>query len=226
MSTPPSKLSLLRHIVSNLRLEPFKQGPVTQTELQELKLFAGKIGPTGIAGIRFEAAEAVNELAEAIFTGSPYQHGATFETVAKTLTDAIIVNYTEKANAAVDANDMAFVEKSIADWFQEQIASHELYIPCFISPWHEAPFSIGPIRFAHLQDFAAQAKSDTGAMFEVFFGPFFELMQHNAAHWIAILKVEGCTKDRAQEFANLAVDVALAGLQLCVPEGKPDTWLV
>src|SRR5208282_4365913 len=126
-------------------------------------------GPAGIAGIRLEAAEAVTQLADAIFSGSRYQRGTTFAAVANQLTDLIILNYTDQANAAVEANDVAFVEQKIADWFQEQIAVHEFYIPCFISPWHSAAFTIGPVRFTHIQDFAHAAKAEFGSMFEITF---------------------------------------------------------
>lgn len=218
MSSAASKLLLLQHIVKNLHREPWKQGLITQTGLQALQMFTGKIGPAGIAGIRVEAAEAVNQLADAIFTGSSYQRGTTYAAVAKKLTDTVILNYAEKENAAVDANDVAFVETQIAEWFQREIGSHEFYIPCFISPWHGAGFLIGPVRFAHIQDFAPVAEAETGAMFDLTFRPVLELMQRTAANWIATVKIEGCTKDRAQEISNLAVDIALAGLQLCIPE--------
>jgi hypothetical protein len=60
MPLPPSKLALLQHIVKNLHKEPWKKdGPVTQSQLQALRMLKGKIGPAGIAGIRLEAAEAV-----------------------------------------------------------------------------------------------------------------------------------------------------------------------
>ena len=62
------------------------------------------------------------------------------------------------------------------------------------------------------------AQAETGAMFDLTFGPVFELMGRSAANWMVIVKIEGCTKARAQEIANLAVDIALAGLQLCIPE--------
>ncbi len=220
MSSAPSEIALLQKIVSNLRVESLKQGPFGQNDLHALGMFVGKIGPAGIAGIRVEAAEAVGQLADAIFTGSPYQRGTTFAAVTRKLTDTIILHYANQAKPAVDAKAVAFVRKQIDDWFQEQIASHEFYIPCLISPYPAASFSIGPIRFAHVQDFVPEAKHVAAGVFDLTFGPVFELMQRAAAHWVAIVEVAGCTRDRAQEIANLAVDVALAGLQLCLPESK------
>ena len=218
MSSAPSKLSLLQRIVNNLRLEYWKKGPVTESQLLELRLVRGKIGPAGIAGIRVEAAETLSRLADAIFSAAQYQRGTTFEAVLNKLSDVIIVNYLDKANTAVQASDLTFVEQSIADWFREQTAVHEFYIPCIISPWNAAPFSIGPVQFRHIREFAPAARAETGVMFDLTFGPVFELMARSAANWVATVKIEGCTKERAQEIANLAVDIALAGLQLCIPE--------
>ncbi len=218
MSIAASKLALLQHIVQHLRLEPWKQGPFTQSDLEALQMFTGQIGPKGFVGIRAEAAEAVNLLADGIFSNSPFQRGTTFQAVQKQLTDIIIGNYVERASAPVVTKDVAFVQQKIADWFNEQIAMHEFYIPCFITPWRGAAFSMGPIRFTHVQDFAPVAQSETGPLYEATFGPVFDLMGRTAANWIATVQIDGCTKERAEEIANLAVDVALAGLQICIPE--------
>jgi hypothetical protein len=210
MSSTPSKLTLLQQIIKYVHFEPHKAGAVmTHAGLESLQMFVGKIGPTGYAGIRVEAAEPVNRLADSIFSKAPYQRGTTFPAVHKQLTDTIIVNYAGKANASIDAKDVAF---------NEQIAVHEFYIPCFISPWYAAAFSIGPVRFAHVQDFAPVAQAQTGQLHELTFKPVFDLMGRTRAQWIATVKIDGCTMERAQEIADLAVDVALAGLQVCLPE--------
>lgn len=222
MSSPPSKLELLQHIVKNLRLQPLRPGPFTEQDLRALQLVRGKIGPAGIAGIRVEAAEALTQLANSIYIGSPYQRGTTFGAVLNKLTDIIIQNYIDRASSPVETKDVAFVERNITDWFNEQIATHEFYIPCFISPWEGSPFSIGPVQFKHIGQFAPAAQADTGAMFDLTFRPVFELMARSAANWMATVKVEGCAKERAQDIANLAVDIALAGLQLCIPEDGAD----
>jgi len=219
MSIPVNKLALLQHIVKNLHVEPWKKdGPLNQDQLRALQLFTGKIGPKGIVGIRIEAAESVSQLSDAIYTTSAYQRGVTYAAVANKLTDTIILNYAVKSNAAIGGNDMSFVEKEVDDWFKAQIASHEFYIPCFITPWHGPAFSIGPVHFTHVQDFAPAERAETGPMYDLTFGVVFEQMGRAAANWIATVKVEDCTKERAQEIANLAVDIALAGLQLCIPE--------
>lgn len=74
------------------------------------------------------------------------------------------------------------------------------------------------MRFTHVQEFAKAAKAETAAaIFDLTFGEVFHQMVRVAANWIATVQVDGCTKDRAQ-IADLAVDVTLAGLQLCISE--------
>ena len=80
MSSTPSNLTLLRQIVKYVHCKPHKPGAVlmTQAGLESLRMFVGKIGPAAYAGIRVEAAEPVNRLADSIFSKSPYQRGTPF----------------------------------------------------------------------------------------------------------------------------------------------------
>src|ERR1700733_3236885 len=118
MPTAASKLDLLQRIAKHVHLELWKQAPVTQTDLQALQMFAGKMGPAGVAGIRAEAAEAVNRLADLIFNEPHFRHGTTFLAIQKQLTDIIIINYAGRANGFVDSSDVNFVETKIPDWLK------------------------------------------------------------------------------------------------------------
>ena len=210
MTAPASKLSLLQHIVRNLHVEPLKLGPITENQFQAS--VRGKIGPSGIAGIRAEAAEALDQLADSAFRNRQYQRVITFAAIVDELSSIIILNYASKAHVTtMQISDVNFIEQKIAEWFQRQIAVHEFFIPCFISPWDACAFSIGPVQFAHLRQFVPAAEGETGVMFEVSFRPAIELMGRAAANWMATVKVEGCTKNRAQEIADLTIDIALGG---------------
>jgi hypothetical protein len=188
---------------------------MTETDLRSLGLIRARIGPAGIIGIRSEAAAAVSEIAESIFDDPRYQRGATFEAVLNELFDVIVSAFGDKPN--IEPADVTFIETKISDWLREQIAVHEFYIPCFVSAWPAPSFSIGPVRFTHVQEFSEAMKAQTpAAIFDLTFGDVFQQMGTVAANWIAAVQVDGCTKDRAQEIADLAVDVALTGLQLCI----------
>jgi hypothetical protein len=73
-------LTLLRHIVSNLDIEPHVAGTITQDSLYASPFAKAKIGPMGTIGIKEEAGEALSDLAGGVFGTSPqYQRGATFK---------------------------------------------------------------------------------------------------------------------------------------------------
>jgi hypothetical protein len=158
-------------------------------------------------------------LASDIFKASPhYQRGATFKDVFDELGDIIILNFFEKRTMPPTAADVAFVESKINQWFQGKIATYEPYVPCSVSPWPAPCFSIGPVIFMHVQEFAEQERQRTSVpMFELTYEGMFKVMAQASATWVATVVVEKCTQKRAQEIANLSVDIALAGLQLVVP---------
>jgi hypothetical protein len=109
MPSPSSKRELLQHIVTNLRHEPRKDGPMTVADLQALRLHKGSMGPGGVYGIRVEAAEALDQFAEAIFTGSPFQRNTTFDSFVGQLTNVIITGFIGRATVPVQDSDVAVV---------------------------------------------------------------------------------------------------------------------
>ena len=163
MSSPPSKLALVQHVVMNLHLEPWKEGPITQSQLQALQLVRGKMG-RGNRGRPGRGGRSAEPARGSDFQRSPVSARTSFGAVLNKLTDILITNYADNANTALEAKDVAFVEQKIAEWFQEQIAVSEFYIPCFISPWDAAAF-LGPVQFRHIQEFAPAAQeAETGGM--------------------------------------------------------------
>jgi hypothetical protein len=133
------------------------------------------------------------------------------------LSDVIILNFFEKRMIVPTSADVTFVESKIDQWFQARIAIPEVYVPCSLSPWPAPSFSIGPVKFMHVQEFAEQERQRTGAIFDLTYEGMFKAMAQASASWIATVVVEKCMQKRAQEIANLSVDIALAGLQLVVP---------
>jgi hypothetical protein len=215
----PKNLDLLRHIVSNLDMVPHVERVITEASLSASPFAKAKIGPMVTVGIRKEAGEALSDLASEIFKASPqYQRGTTFNDLFDELSDTIIFNFVDKRTIAPTAADVAFVESKINQWFQGKIATHELYIPCSLSPWPGPRFSIGPVTFMLGQEFADQERQRMSApMFDLTHEGMFKAMTQASATWIATVVVEKCMQKRAQEIANLSVDIALAGLQLVVP---------
>ena len=98
---PSSKnLTLLRHIVSNLDIEPHVAGTITQDSLNASPFAKPKIGPVGTIGIRKEAGEALSDLAGEFFgTSPPYQRGTTFKDIFDEPSDTIIFNFRRRRSA-------------------------------------------------------------------------------------------------------------------------------
>ena len=78
ISAALSEASLLKKIINNIKVQPIRVGDWTEEDFRSLGMMSAKIGPAGIIGIRVEASEAVNGMAEKIFTDTVYQRGLTF----------------------------------------------------------------------------------------------------------------------------------------------------
>jgi hypothetical protein len=183
-------------------------------------MVTGKLSSAGIVGIRREASEALSELADRFFSNPIYQRGVTFLIFKKALTDVLIFEYGDKVGKAVDGNDVENIKARIAVWFDGQKGNHEFYIPCFIAPYYASTFSIGPIEFTYIQEFANFANSQPQGVFEVAYSPFLQEMARRSANWIAKVSVQDCTQERAQEIGSLAVDLAIGSLQLFLIEDE------
>lgn len=218
MCSTSKNLPLLQHIVSNLDIAIPSNEVITQDSLNALQFVKGTISPKGIIGIRRKAGDALSDLASNIFSSSQqYQRGATYPDIFNELANIIISHFFEKRTIKPEIKDALLIEAEIWNWFQANISTYEFYIPCSISPWPAPSFSMGHVMFVHVQEFAEQERKNLGIMFDITYEQMFETMDHAYASWIAKVEVSGCMQKRAQEIANLSVDVALGGLQLVVP---------
>src|SRR6516165_4522793 len=215
-----SEVVLLQKIIQNIKIEPPSARVWTENDLYTLGMVTGKLSSAGIVGIRREASEALSELADRFFSNPIYQRGVTFLIFKKALTDVLIFEYGDKVGKAVDGNDVENIKARIAVWFDGQKGNHEFYIPCFIAPYYASTFSIGPIEFTYIQEFANFANSQPQGVFEVAYSPFLQEIARRSANWIAKVSVQDCTQERAQEIGSLAVDLAIGSLQLFLIEDE------
>jgi hypothetical protein len=213
------EIHLLRNIVSCLDSVRLGPGGITATHLNALPFLKAKLSVDGrVIGIRKEAGEATYDLADKIFTGSNfYRRGTTFDALFNELSDIIIERFWGQSIDKIDASDVAFVEARTEDWFRAHATAHRLYVPCILSPRPAPSFDVGPINFTHIDDFAARERPVVGRFFDQAFKRVFETMNERSAAWIATVEVQFSTKERAWELGELAVDIALAGIQLVVP---------
>lgn len=215
------RLGLLRDIMRNLAREDHKPGVITQQDLNNSPFAKAKIGPDATIGVKREGARSLYELADSMFTSSAmYRRGTTFDDLSDAMTDIIIMDFIEHRDREATPADLALVERKIEDWFQGRSATHQLYVPCIMTRYPAPAFSVGPVQFTHIEAFAAAKRTELGQMYDFEFGPLFNDMAHNGAGWMATVDVDRCTKDRAWELGELAVDIALVGVQLALPPDK------
>jgi hypothetical protein len=210
-------LALLRQIVANVHFEPSHARAVTQADFNNTNFVTGKIGPNGIGGIRRAATAAIADLSERLFHSTPdYERGCTYAAMRDHIANAVLQDFLGRAPDNLTAADVARVEQRVAAWFSANASRHENFIPCILPPREAPPFAVGPVKFTFGEHFVEhQLKPDPG-LFEVTVRPLLEAMNQGSANWMATVSIERCLLERAREWADLAVDLALVGVQLAM----------
>jgi hypothetical protein len=215
-----NKLQRLRQIVAGFAsYSPPVSGAIDQKWMGNSPLVRGKVNPaTGKTdGITKEAAKALYDFTDAIFSDSDqYRRGCTFDELSTVAFDVIMELFGRTADS-IGTTDVTAIENSVAAWFTEKAVARHLFIPCDIIPYHAKPFNVGPVSFAHVDDFSHYTNLKTNSFLKTEFQPVFAAMQHEGAKWMADLHVDNCVSRRASELADLAIDIALVGIQLVVP---------
>jgi hypothetical protein len=212
-----NKVELLRHIVANLHVEPLRMGLITQEQLDQSPFARARLTPEGNIGILRAGGEALSDLADTIFRGTPeYLRGCTFEELSDELFGVLIQNFRGRRGPEITAADVTFVDSTLEDWFKTKSASHHLYVPCILTPRPAPAFDIGPVRFTYVTDFVTRERTGKETMFDFTYGMMLQEMGVQRAFWIAEVDVRQCMQKRAEELGELAVDIAIAGLQLVI----------
>ena len=113
----------------------------------------------------------------------------------------------------------------MSEWFSQNLKPRSYVVPCSLMPNlsgfpHAKPFTIGPVAFSHISDFlkARNSSNDEDRMLEeMHYQPLLQAMNERRATWIAEVEIDGCEETKASEIADLAVDIALVGVQLVIP---------
>jgi hypothetical protein len=207
-----NKLGYLGHIVKNIERRPLPLGTINTGQFQEF--FHGKFSAAGeIVGIRQEARASMLKLTEELFEEfKEIRRGAQFNDLQQTVMNVIFDNFVNRDADAITQADVEYIYDKILTWFNASSPPHTIFIPCVITTFPAASFLIGQIRFDFITQFMANEQS--GA---VSFKDLPNDMGRAGASWVATVEVTGCVQGRALEFADLAVDLALVGLQLVFP---------
>ena len=106
-------------------------------------------------------------------------------------------------------------------WFADKASPRRVFVPCVISRTPAPRFEIGPVTFEFIDrvttsDFYPGGGGDA-AMDRRGFDDLVRWMRERDADWLARASVDGCEQRRAEEIAELAVDLVIVALQLAAP---------
>jgi hypothetical protein len=194
-------------------------GVIGSQWLDGLALFRARLSISGqVVGIRKDAGLSVFDLTDQIFERTPkYARGIKFSDFLDQSSHLIIELFGDDPKNHIGRRDLQNFEDALEKWFLNNSPSICLYIPCKLTTVPGPSFRIGPISFDHIADVIEREKKANEKLFEIGFQSVVSAMAAEAAHWMANVDVSGCTKGRAWEIGDLAVDIAVTGLQLVIP---------
>jgi hypothetical protein len=212
-----NRLALLRRIVDNLHLETLTAGLITEQDLDASPFARAKLAPQGRVGVLRAGGEALSDLADAIFRETPHLlRGSTFEDISNEVFLILINNFLSRKASEITAADLSFVELAIEEWFTANSGSHHLYIPCVLTPRPAPSFKIGPVLFTFIEDFVERLPKENEAVFDLTYGGMLKEMASQRAGWMAEVDVDRCIRKRAEERAELSVDLAITAIQIVI----------
>jgi hypothetical protein len=156
-------------------------------------------------------ADAFSQLSEILFSKSTaLGRGTSFATYEEEFFSDLLDRYLGRDPNSIVEADVLATEGRLLDWFAKRAANRTIFVPCVISPWPSPRFSIGPISFVFLEDVkSSEYYPHSGSLSQLTKGDFDELlavMRTERAHWLAVVDIEGCDRERALEMGDLAVD--------------------
>jgi hypothetical protein len=209
------RLDRLGQVVANLRIEQHSPGEIRADRLQRSGFARARLSPVGFIGLRMEGAEAFSDLAHSLFQSkTEYRRGCKLKEFASALFEILIQEFAQDSDRPIAVGDLTKVEQAIADWYNSHSFGHNFYIPCVLTPRSAPTFAIGPVRFQPLEEFVKHQQIQLGEEFEIRLGAMVRDTRTKKGDWIAEVDVSASLESRAEELGNLAVDVALTGIQL------------
>jgi hypothetical protein len=127
---------------------------------------------------------------------------------------------------ALDHSDVEKLDAGITEWLKENAVSRTVIVPCAITPWPSPRFSIGPVRFIFLEDVKTSElfpRDETWKFDEEQFSKYLKETADRDGNWLAAVDVDGCATLKAIEIGQLAVDLAITGIQVSAPRSGVKT---
>ena len=219
-------LELLRTIVTHTVREPPPGKLLVGEEADQwARAFAfSRSKPSGERiGVRRDGVAAAIKLARSMASDSPlYHRGARYRTLTEAILNAAMEKFTGRAPDTIAVADLAALKAAVSEWFSRNVMARCYVVPCALMPEigglpHARPFTVGPVAFSHLSDYL-KVRNLTECE-EIQYQPLLQAMGERRATWVAEVEIDGCEETKASQIADLAVDIAIAGIQLVIPSG-------
>lgn len=166
-------------------------------------------------GLARAAGTDLHRLAQNLFAAIPgVKRQIAYNELVSFLAGHILHAYNTKKDEPINASDLANIERTIITWLKDNCSARQVFVPCLISIYPAASFSVGPVKFDFIDNFTKPAETTSD------FNPFPDIldrMRVEEALWMATVNLPPCSDNYGYELAELCVDLALTGLQLVVP---------
>jgi hypothetical protein len=224
-------IGLLRTLATHLerRSLPFER--LTQEFLLREGLGHVREEPDGITAIRMPGHHAFSELTDCLLDFLPaMERGAVYAEIQTELFN-FVEDYVGREPSTVGTKAAEALVAHFEKWFADNSSPRRVFVPCVISRTPAPRFEIGPVTFEFIDgvstsDFSPHGGGDA-ALDRYGFDRLVQWMREQDADWLARVSVDGCAQRRAEEVAELAVDLVIVALQLAAPylDTRTMAWL-
>ncbi|WP_143325838.1 hypothetical protein [Paraburkholderia ribeironis] len=215
------EIGLLRTLAIHLERRPLPFERLTQAALRREGLGHVRETAAGVIAIRMPGHHALTELTDCVLDQIPgLERGAIYADIEAELFN-FIESYVDREPSSIGTVDAEALLARLTNWFTARATPRRVFVPCLISRTPAPRFEIGPVTFEFsdritTSDFYPQGRGD-GIFDRRGFDDLVRWMRDEKADWLARVDVAGCEQKRAEEIAELAVDLVIVGLQLAAP---------
>jgi hypothetical protein len=214
------EIGLLRTLVEHLERRSLPFETLTQEIMRRESLGHVRRKAGGIISIRMPGHSAFPELTNCLLNRLPaMKRGATYIDIQTELF-SFIEDYVDRNPSSVGSTDAETLIAHFERWFSNMSSPRRVFVPCVLSRTSAPRFEIGPVAFEFVDRVAASDiyhRDGNGDLGRRAFDDLVRWMYERDANWLARISVDGCEQKRAEEIAELAVDLVIVALQLAAP---------
>ena len=215
------EIGLLRTLATHLERRPLPFEGLTEELLCREGLGHVHEKAGGIISIRVPGHHAFAELTDCLLERLPAMERGTIYADTQSELFNFIEYYVGREPLTVGREDVVSLIVHFEKWFADKASPRRVFVPCVISRTLAPRFEIGPVTFEYIDrvttsDFYPSGSIDT-ALDRRGFDDLLQWMRERDADWLARVSVDCCEQRRAEEIAEIAVDLAIVALQLAAP---------